>query len=101
MGGYQSDSGGGNSINFLRNKGFLRVVENRPFPSGQKNDVWIIECDDESGQVGAMFTVENGDIILCIKDNPGGNFIVNAWLVIPRTPDIIEEVKEEDENEGT
>lgn len=87
MGGYQSDSSGG-SITFLRNKGFLSISENVPFPVGVKNDVYIM---DGAGAVGASFPVDNGDILLCLKDNPGGNAHGDSWLVLPRAADFVEE----------
>jgi hypothetical protein len=71
-------------MNIFKNKGFFPLWEDRPFPAGIKNDVWIIE---QVGVVGSMFHVDDGDIMICINDNPGGNSIENAWIVIPRSVD--------------
>lgn len=93
MGGYQSNSGGG-GITLFRNKGFLLVEENQPFPPGVKNDMWIVDNPTlDGGAVGATYNVENGDIIICLNANPGGNgnAIANAWTVIPRASDFVQE----------
>jgi hypothetical protein len=90
MCGYQSDIKGGGTILF-RNKGFLFVAENRPFPIGIKGDFYIV---DGAGAVGAVFPGGNGDLLLCIEDNPGGNGLNYGWMIVPRAPDFVEEFGE-------
>jgi hypothetical protein len=86
MGGYQSNSDGGGSITFFRNKGFLFVVGNPPLPPGLKNDVWMV---NGVGTIAGIRNVNNGDIIICVNDSPGGNGseIAQNWILIPRAGD--------------
>jgi hypothetical protein len=82
MGGYQSDStnSGGPSVGFWKTKGFLSIEADIPYPPGVKNDVWVI---DGSGYIGNSIYVETGDILYCRKDNPGGDFLYNDWVILP------------------
>lgn len=97
MDGYQSISQE-NPLSALSNKGFLAVAENRPFPPGTKDDVWIIKVfgsgENPVGETGNVFRVHTGDILICTSDNPGGNNI-DGWILVPRSPDFVEEFNEE------
>lgn len=81
MGGYQSDSNnaGGSSSGNWKTKGVLSIGADIPYPPGVRNDVWIM---DGSGYIGGSIYVDDGDILFCINDSPGGDFRYNDWIVL-------------------